>query len=428
MLLEKKSIFAHEEIKAICFMRKRNVCAVLFVCLLAACGGNPKTTADSLSVIDVKSAIEHPTELKVSQLGQTVRYVPLETGDSCFVGNRSQIRICGKNIIVTFEGNCLSFDRETGRFIARIGHVGDDPQGYSSTEFSYDDRNGLFYFIRQPNLLQKYDAQGKYHGSVTVPTPPPLNAMPTDYSFTDTSLVGYYANMGRQDAHHNALLLFSADGQVVDTIPSRLPALSAMTVVDIASISVMKFGEAGAILIRYKDGSTSANLAGTRPLWRQDGQLRFKEPFNDTLYTVSAKGDLAPYALFDMGDRGVRLTGDWESHDLNGKQFIVFTLEGRNALFFQCVTELEKTLNGIYDKTAGTVYMAPEADGLTDDLTGFLPFHPSSCSEQGEFASLVWPEKILPWLDEHPEAKDNPALKPLLDIGEEDNPVVVIVQ
>ena len=277
-MLEIKSNFAHEKIKAICFMRKRNVCAVLFVCLLAACGGNPKTTADSLSVIDVKSAIEHPTELKVSQLGQTVRYVPLETGDSCFVGNRSQIRICGKNIIVTFEGNCLSFDRETGRFIARIGHVGDDPQGYSSTEFSYDDRNGLFYFIRQPNLLQKYDAQGKYHGSVTVPTPPPLNAMPTDYSFTDTSLVGYYANMGRQDAHHNALLLFSADGQVVDTIPSRLPALSAMTVVDIASISVVKFGEAASILIRYNDGSTSANLAGICPLWRQDGRLRFKEP------------------------------------------------------------------------------------------------------------------------------------------------------
>lgn len=409
-------------------MRKKEIAAVLVACLLAACGGNPKTAEDGLAVIDVKNAISHPTELKVSQLGQTVRYVPLETGDSCFVGDNAQIRVCGKNLIATFGSSCLSFDRETGRFIARIGHVGDDPQGYSNTEFTYNDRDGLLYFMRQPNLLQKYDAQGGYHGSVTVPTPAPLNAMPSNYSFVDTLLVGYYANVGRQNTHNNALLLFSADGQLADTVPSRLPALSAMTVSDIASISVVKFGEAASILIRYNDGSTSANLAGICPLWRQDGRLRFKEPFNDTLYTVSAAGELAPYALFDMGDRGVRLTGEWESRDLNGKLFTVFELEGRNALFFQCVEELEKTLNGIYDKTDGTVRMAPEADGLTDDLTGFLPFHPSSCSEQGEFASLVWPEKILPWLGEHPEAKDHPALKPLLDIGEEDNPVVVIVQ
>ena len=145
-------------------------------------GGNPKTAEDGLAVIDVKNAISHPTELKVSQLGQTVRYVPLETGDSCFVGDNAQIRVCGKNLIATFGSSCLSFDRETGRFIARIGHVGDDPQGYSNTEFTYNDRDGLLYFMRQPNLLQKYDAQGGYHGSVTVPTPAPLNAMPSNYS------------------------------------------------------------------------------------------------------------------------------------------------------------------------------------------------------------------------------------------------------
>ena len=54
-------------------MRKKEIAAVLVACLLAACGGNPKTAEDGLAVIDVKNAISHPTELKVSQLGQTVR-------------------------------------------------------------------------------------------------------------------------------------------------------------------------------------------------------------------------------------------------------------------------------------------------------------------------------------------------------------------
>ena len=409
-------------------MRKKYACAAFVACLLAACGGSPKTGTDGPAVIDVKNAVEHPTELKVSQLGRTIRYVPLETGDSCFIGNYSQLQVCGKYLIVWFDNHCLSFDRETGRFIARIGHVGEDPQGYSNTDFTYNDQDGLLYFNREPDQLQKYDPQGGYHGRITVPTPPPLTTMPTEYSFADSLLVGHYNNVGRQASHHNALLLFGADGRLADTIPSRLPALSAMTLQDIASINVVKFGETAALLFRYEDGSVSANLAGSRPLWRHDGRLRFKEPFNDTLYTVSATGNLAPYALFDAGDRGVRMTGEWGSHDLNGKLFPIFTLEGKNVLFFQCVSDLKETLNGIYDKTTGTTLMAPEADGLTDDLTGFLPFHPSTCSPQGEFAALLWPEKILPWLDEHPEAKDNPALKPLIGIGEEDNPVVVIVQ
>nr|WP_325288091.1 hypothetical protein [uncultured Bacteroides sp.] len=102
-------------------------------------------------------------------------------------------------------------------------------------------------------------------------------------------------------------------------------------------------------------------------------------------------------------------------------------LENQRAVFFQCMEGMKKTLNGIYDKQAGTTRMCDEEKGLTDDVNHFLPFRPSACSAQGEYAQLVEAADVLDFLDENPEAKDNSALAPLLKIGEEDNPVVVLV-
>lgn len=84
--------------------------------------------------------------------------------------------------------------------------------------------------------------------------------------------------------------------------------------------------------------------------------------------------------------------------------------------------------NGIYDKQTGITRMAPEAGGIVDDLTGDLPFEIRSCSSpQGEFVFSLEAHEVVPWLEAHPEAKDNPRLAPLLKVKEEDNPVVVIV-
>ena len=42
--------------------------------------------------------------------------------------------------------------------------------------------------------------------------------------------------------------------------------------------------------------------------------------------------------------------------------------------------------------------------------------------------NLIGAYEAVAWLEEHPEAKDNPALAPLLQLKEEDNPVVVVGQ
>ena len=55
---------------------------------------------------------------------------------------------------------------------------------------------------------------------------------------------------------------------------------------------------------------------------------------------------------------------------------------------------------------------------MTDDLTGFMPYK----------GNLIQAFEVIEWLEKHPEAKDNPALAPLLKVQEEDNPIAVITE
>ena len=51
-----------------------------------------------------------------------------------------------------------------------------------------------------------------------------------------------------------SLLFFNEAGEQVDTVPSLFPVLPEKGVQDIASISVIKQGNAGIVLSNFKDG------------------------------------------------------------------------------------------------------------------------------------------------------------------------------
>lgn len=176
-----------------------------------------------------------------------------------------------------------------------MGHLGDDPEAYSTAAPTYNDVNGLLYFMRRPGKLQKYDLQGNYCGGVTIPTPPDS---PSDFSFTDSVIIGRYGNIVGDNGR--ALLLFNEAGEQIDTVPSLLPVLPNRGVDDINSISVKKQGNAGIILTTFKSGDASASVAGIPFLWKSDNKIRYKENFNDTIYTVSGN-ELTPYIAFSTG-------------------------------------------------------------------------------------------------------------------------------
>lgn len=402
-------------------MKKEWLYAAGLVCLMAACSGTPQSSADELCSIDVAGAMEKPVELKLSELGADVRYVALETTDSCLIGRSPNITLLDKQIVVVSGKDCLLFDKETGKFLTKVGHVGEDPEAYSAPAPTYNDVDGLLYFMRHPTTLQKYDVQGNYRGKLSIPNKP---AVPSDFCFTDSLIIGHYNGLAMSYSA-SSLLFFNEAGERVDTIPSLFPSVQQKAIEDIASISVLRQGNAGFLLSRFKNGESSINIMGVPFLWKSGGKVRLKESFNDTIYTVERNG-LVPSIAFTTGKWHL---GDGERStfvDSDNRLLVSCIYETDDNVFFQCLQGYPKTHNGIYDRKAKTTRMNDEKEGFTDDLTGFMPFRPKTCSLQGEYGMIVEAGDAMNWLEENPEVAENSKLAALKNLTEDSNPVVVI--
>ena len=128
---------------------KTTILSASLLLLLSSC--TPTKTTNNLNAIDIAGSFEHLTELKVSQLGKNIRYVPLETTDSSLIGNSYNIKLLKDKILVATEGSCLAFDKQTGKYLGTIGHKGGDPEGYSEVVYYIHPQTGILYFHRQPN-------------------------------------------------------------------------------------------------------------------------------------------------------------------------------------------------------------------------------------------------------------------------------------
>ena len=120
---------------------------------------------------DEKAEIRQETtkiDIKLSDFGNTVRYVPLETNEVCLIGNNPHIALLEDKIVIATKDQCFLFHKQTGKYICSIGHIGDDPSGYSSTNYWIDDA-GLFYFFRAPDQLLKYNQKGEMTGKIQIP-------------------------------------------------------------------------------------------------------------------------------------------------------------------------------------------------------------------------------------------------------------------
>ena len=119
--------------------------------LLGSC--TPQNKANDPNAIDIAVSLEHLTELKICQLGKQIRYIPLETTDSSLIGNSYSIKLSKDHIFVSTNGRCLSFNKQTGKYLGSIGHKGEDPQGYSNANCFIHPHTNNLYFYRQPDKL-----------------------------------------------------------------------------------------------------------------------------------------------------------------------------------------------------------------------------------------------------------------------------------
>lgn len=405
----------------------------LAACLfLSACQG-AKTTDKDLAVIPLGQAFETPAKLKASECFKQIRYIPLETNDSCLIGMSPSVNILHDKLLVTTgQDQCFLFDKATGRFLTSVGHVGNDPEGYSTSEGCWLNHPlNQIYFAGWNNKQKIYDANGSYVGELSNPiknTTFPANTI-INYLDEQTMVAHTSAGGGKPDR----VTVFRDSTVINQFMPSgQDTSVIGMNPENIESLSVVSnYGFGSKMLFfTYKDGKAAAYPMGDYFFWHQGKDIFFKEQFNDTIYQVTADA-LLPVSRFDFGKYR------WESADRYDQEkdhaiYPTEIMEGNDMYFIRFATDMHTermVYNAIYNKKNGLVKVSDYLSAIENDLNGFLPLQPESVSPDGEFAQIVSADQIVSWFEENADKADIPSeIVALQQVGEEDNPVVVIME
>lgn len=413
-------------------MKNRGYQFVAAACLfLAACSGG-ETEVAKLDVIPLGAAFDNQTELKTSDCFKKIRYVALETTDSSLVGQGAHAAVLNDWIVVTSgRDRCQLFDKKTGRFIRSIGHVGEDPEGYSTVHGGWQNPyTGKLNFAGWKNKIVVYGADGKFDHIWTPAIPAGQFPAMAAFDYLDADLIaGYYS---ATDSLPARIALFRGDETVrVESLLTEQKGEGVITPNDIASISVLKDGGDGLMIIKYKDDKSAAYSLGNSCFWHTDKDLYFRQSYNDTIYQVSAVKELQPARVLDLGAHSWSYSERFE--DKKDAIYPTKFMENEDVILFRFITNVyndkQKTYNAVYRKADGTVKVSPLDNKITDDLNGFLPLQPISVSASGEFAALLPSEEVVTWFEDNAGKTNIPAdVAALKKVGEEDNPVVVIME
>lgn len=408
------------------------LCIGLFAC------SAPKQEDNNLEVIPIEAAFANQQELKASDYFRKVRYVRLETSDSCLIGGKPTVRISGDKLIINavnagIRDQCYAFDKNTGRFIAPLGHIGNDPQGALNLDGWINDASGRIYFSAGDAKYVVYDLEGNFQGRITYPDKSKGFFGQTHFSYLDKDVcVTHSLSSGNKPER---ILLFNDSVKIsqFDFPYDKTDSISgdAGSILSIHVLSPLA-GKHLLMHIFYKDQKQAVFNMTTQPFWRVQDKLYFKREFNDTIYQVTEQG-LYPERRFDFGslrwDRQDRLDPEKDE-----AAYPVDVFENEHFVFLRFVLNLlhrEKweAYNVFYNKKNGEVKVSPFEDGITNDLNHFMPLQPTTQSASGEWAQIIQAEKVVEWFEEQDDISNLlEEIQALRQTDPDDNPIVAIME
>ena len=140
----------------------------LICCLFCAAQSTKVLDSKDKRIIDLDKAKYPDTCFSASNLYKSAKIIPLETNASCLIGSIDKIQVIDQYILILDGYNAKSlfvFDKE-GRFVRKIGSVGQGPGEYNSIGDFTIDRDSKTVYIkdgRASSRIYQYDlTTGKY--------------------------------------------------------------------------------------------------------------------------------------------------------------------------------------------------------------------------------------------------------------------------
>jgi len=398
------------------------------VLFLQACIRNESKQVVKLkdNFIHFETAVKDLKEVSLSEIADSIKYIPIETGKNCLV-TRSRFSFTGRYITV----NQLIFDWE-GRFVRKIGQKGQGPCEDTNTILNILFTDSFIYSKGQKII--EYDSLGQCTGKEKqlylggeLETPSGRINMPVAFNRAEQNfaIYNYPDSVFFLDRNFNTL----GGNRVVD-------------------LSLSKYMVApGHRLIQY------ITFNGKRSL--------FYNAFNDTIFEVQSQ-TLLPRWIINMGiykvpndiylgKYGVLLEKAAESYKngsldkcelvqaTDNKKRILSISETDDYLFFLWTTILEfAELRGLentypqvayYNKHTGEL-VAVKDHGFFDDIHKGPDFLPLWGAFENKLISSIWPYELKEYIEKQQEAGKEIG-KELLELSkqveEESNPILIVV-
>lgn len=419
--------------------RLKQYAGLLTGLLLISCSGVDRTV--NMNTIDVAGAMENLQELKVSQLGSKIRFVPLETSDSVLVADHWDFWVTDRYVIVSNVGRgssqrCMTFDLNTGKYIATIGHPGQDPEAYGSSVPVLDaSGNDVLYFFK-PTGIVKYNMDGRFLGSINSTI---MNRRLTSYPLiNDTVMTTVLSGSSPEGDRYISFLRMNLEGDLIDSTavvtqgkpidPNARVRYFDASIQNYPSLMPYSGLKYSRIKGRREDVGAVVEIKGSDQMWQTDGYIRFHQAFNDSIYDMTAENTPIAY-VFDTGKWRYPVEETGKTEMTSDHVFVTDMTETTDKIVFAVSNgwfgEDNKGYVGLYDKKTGATAMSKIEKGFQDDLAAFAPFYPVRTNNKGLLVGVMTIEDIDKWLEKHPDAERPTFIDTLV---EDANPVLVVVE
>jgi hypothetical protein len=420
-------------------MKKLLLTVFLVVPVIYCCYCARSDKATSLESIDVVTGLSVMRQINLSDFAKEIDYYPLAAEKTHSLRSIVLFVSSGQYILISDLLGCYLYDRE-GNFISSIGKRGRGPGEYEYISQISIDTNGISY-IRNQRRIYEFNANGDLirEYDIMLPESPTSTFGNWLYLKNGTFLVQICNDSGTEE---NKAVIISKYGDVISQFKNHITFL--------------------------KERQGSSSLAEISSIYfLNDSIVRYKELFNDTLFTLSEGQKLIPYMRFELGrfktnylDHSNQITGRVKLDREWVRIYDLFETESCILFFLQATLDLLKRpepyfedgyykayytnhLLGIYDKATRETVISEvsktnerlQQTGLFNDIDGDPKFFPRFRMGDGRLAMPIEAYELKRYIESdsfkkasslRPEKKK--ALEDLVNsLSVDDNPVLMVV-
>lgn len=350
-----------------------------------------------LHEINLTKLPQTESTIKLSQIAQGIKYIPLETNNNCLIGPSPRFFLYDSIIVCCAHHQIILFNSKNGKFIRNIGAYGKGPDEFINSSGCYVKNDSLVICAKGWDLsLLEFNLNGKLIGRQKF-----HKTFDNIAWLKKDSYVLFYPKITNADR---------VQFEVIDAKTKRINS----TFYDNRPFKdTNKFTFFGAEFYQFNNS------------------LYVKEYFNDTIFQIDENRKVASI-VFNSGKYSPPFY-ERETFDFTEYHSVRYILETNNLIFFKLNFKKE-THFCYYDKRTRSVFITnhskKENNGFENDIDGFVPFCHQTLNNKNELVGYVNPNQIRQWFNENPDkaAKLSPELKKLKNINANNNPVLMIVK